>query len=445
MSRASTCLNSSFPPPTRCRSSGMKKSHRRAEARLPAGRGGRRPFPAQAGDRQPAGQRHQIQSDRRRDRALDPGGGWPGRAGSGGSGTGHPRGSVAAGFRPFLPCGQRPHTHGQRRGPGPFHRALDLPGARRHRRGRQPCGGRLPDHRAPAAAGGPASPAVNRTGTPSGQSHSKDARILHDTTGVHRSDRFLPPDETILEILSSSWSPSSVIAVSWSAGTFWRLQPRQRTRRQRRPVTVAAARVERGTLARTIRLSAEFRAYQEVDLHARVSGFIKSIPVDIGDRVKQGDTLATLEVPELQEDLNKAQAAVDAANENVHQADANYQGVHLGLHPLAAGRAGASRSSSPRRSSTPLWPRTNPPPPPWRTPGSMSARRRPSRSARARWWITPEDHGTLRWGGHPALRRRGRAHPGRHQLRRARPPRWCVSRRKTSCGACSPCPSPPSR
>ncbi len=94
------------------------------------------------------------------------------------------------------------------------------------------------------------------------------------------------------------------------------------------PVTVAAGRVERGTLARTIRLSAEFRAYQEVDLHARVSGFIKSIPVDIGDRVKQGDILATLEVPELQEDLNKAQAAVDAANANVHQADANYQGVH---------------------------------------------------------------------------------------------------------------------
>lgn len=94
------------------------------------------------------------------------------------------------------------------------------------------------------------------------------------------------------------------------------------------PVTVAVARVERGTLARTIRLSAEFRAYQEVDLHAKVSGFIKSIPVDIGDRVKQGDILATLEVPELQEDLNKAQAAVDAANANVHQADANYQGVH---------------------------------------------------------------------------------------------------------------------
>ena len=95
------------------------------------------------------------------------------------------------------------------------------------------------------------------------------------------------------------------------------------------PTTVAAARVERSTLTRTIRLSAEFRAYQEIDVHAKVAGFIKSIPVDIGDPVKQGGTIATLEVPELQEDLNKAQAGVDAANENVNQAEANYQGVHL--------------------------------------------------------------------------------------------------------------------
>ena len=95
------------------------------------------------------------------------------------------------------------------------------------------------------------------------------------------------------------------------------------------PVVVAAARVERGTLTRTIRLSAQFNAYQEIDVHAKVTGFIKSIPVDIGDRVATGGEIATLEVPELQEDLNKAQAAVDAADENVKQADANYQGVHL--------------------------------------------------------------------------------------------------------------------
>ncbi len=99
---------------------------------------------------------------------------------------------------------------------------------------------------------------------------------------------------------------------------------------------VASARVERGTLTRTVRLTAEFRSYQEIDVHAKVAGFIRSIPVDIGDRVKQGDVLAVLEVPELQEDLNKAQASVDAANENVNQADASYQGVHLDFTRLQA-------------------------------------------------------------------------------------------------------------
>ena len=99
-------------------------------------------------------------------------------------------------------------------------------------------------------------------------------------------------------------------------------------------VAVAAARVERGTLASKIRLTAEFHPYQEIDVHAKVAGFIKSIPVDIGDRIKQGEVIATLEVPELQEDLIRAQAAVDAANENVKQADAGYQGVHLGFTRL---------------------------------------------------------------------------------------------------------------
>lgn len=92
---------------------------------------------------------------------------------------------------------------------------------------------------------------------------------------------------------------------------------------------VAAAEVERGDLAKTITLTTEFRAYQEVDIHSKVAGFLQSIPVDIGDLVKQGDLLAKLEIPELQEDLKKAAAGVDAANEAVKEAEANYQGIHL--------------------------------------------------------------------------------------------------------------------
>ena len=92
---------------------------------------------------------------------------------------------------------------------------------------------------------------------------------------------------------------------------------------------VAAVKVERSDLTKTITLTAEFRAYQEVDIHSKVAGFVESIPVDIGDLVKQGGTIAKLEVPELQEDLKKAAAGVDAANEAVKEAEANYSGVHL--------------------------------------------------------------------------------------------------------------------
>ena len=41
---------------------------------------------------------------------------------------------------------------------------------------------------------------------------------------------------------------------------------------------------------------------------AKVAGYIKKINVDVGDRVKQGDLLATLEVPEMADDLTRATA-----------------------------------------------------------------------------------------------------------------------------------------
>ena len=44
----------------------------------------------------------------------------------------------------------------------------------------------------------------------------------------------------------------------------------------------------RATLANTLTVAGEFLPYQEVELHAKVAGYIRSIHVDIGDKVKQG-------------------------------------------------------------------------------------------------------------------------------------------------------------
>lgn len=85
----------------------------------------------------------------------------------------------------------------------------------------------------------------------------------------------------------------------------------------RPPVTVPVVPVNRVALSNDLVLTAEFTPYQEVDVMAKVAGYIKIIRVDIGDHVRAGELLATLEVPEMQNDLAKAGAAVNAAQADV--------------------------------------------------------------------------------------------------------------------------------
>jgi RND family efflux transporter MFP subunit len=69
---------------------------------------------------------------------------------------------------------------------------------------------------------------------------------------------------------------------------------------------VAVARVARENLSRQVTYPAEFRPYVEVALHAKVSGYVNKMKVDFGDKVKAGELLATIEVPELDDQLNGA-------------------------------------------------------------------------------------------------------------------------------------------
>jgi RND family efflux transporter MFP subunit len=101
-------------------------------------------------------------------------------------------------------------------------------------------------------------------------------------------------------------------------------------------VHVAVARVERTDLSQTLRIAAEFKPFQEIDVHAKVAGYVKRIYVDVGDRVKAGQTLAVLEIPELQDELNQAAAsgrqseqAVEQAENELKRAQADHNVAHL--------------------------------------------------------------------------------------------------------------------
>lgn len=74
--------------------------------------------------------------------------------------------------------------------------------------------------------------------------------------------------------------------------------------------TVAVAHVTQESLSRSITLSAEFRPFQEADLRAKVAGYLKSLHVDIGDQVKAGQVVATLDTDELKADSDRYAAAL---------------------------------------------------------------------------------------------------------------------------------------
>lgn len=84
---------------------------------------------------------------------------------------------------------------------------------------------------------------------------------------------------------------------------------------------VAVVQVKRRPISTSLSIAGEFLPYQEVELHAKVAGYIKNIYVDIGDRVRTGQVLAVLEIPELTAQLQAAEAGVRHSQEEISRAN----------------------------------------------------------------------------------------------------------------------------
>jgi RND family efflux transporter MFP subunit len=100
------------------------------------------------------------------------------------------------------------------------------------------------------------------------------------------------------------------------------------------PAAQVAA-VQTGSISHVLGMAGQFQPYQVIDIHPKVSGFIRHIYVDIGDKVRQGQTLAVLEVPELRAQLESTVAQVGQrkdeivrAEHDVARAQAEYSSVH---------------------------------------------------------------------------------------------------------------------
>ncbi|HWB94292.1 MAG TPA: efflux RND transporter periplasmic adaptor subunit [Puia sp.] len=90
------------------------------------------------------------------------------------------------------------------------------------------------------------------------------------------------------------------------------------------------------TVKKSVDLPGELQPYLQTDLFAKVQGYVRDMKVDIGDRVRKGQTLAVIEAPEVNTQVTQSQAALASAKSKYTGSRDKYQRLYQ-----------ASQSSSP--------------------------------------------------------------------------------------------------
>jgi RND family efflux transporter MFP subunit len=105
---------------------------------------------------------------------------------------------------------------------------------------------------------------------------------------------------------------------------------------------VPVVKVQRKDLDSQLSIAAEFQPFQDVFVYAKESGYIQKLYVDWGTHVKQGQLLAVLEIPELQQQIQQDEASVNKseqdllrAQEELTRSQSVYNVAHLTYSRLA--------------------------------------------------------------------------------------------------------------
>ncbi len=91
------------------------------------------------------------------------------------------------------------------------------------------------------------------------------------------------------------------------------------------PPSATVVRPTRPSLRRTIEQPGWIQAFEQAPLYAKISGYVQKVNVEIGSRVRAGDVLAELWVPEMEQDLRQREALVAQAQAETEQAEKTLQ------------------------------------------------------------------------------------------------------------------------
>jgi membrane fusion protein (multidrug efflux system) len=148
---------------------------------------------------------------------------------------------------------------------------------------------------------------------------------------IHANSAATPP-ETGKQLPAPSrrrkWPAATIIAVLILGGLVLGFLPRWNQSRaatadmnQLAVPTVAVVSPKPGDSGSGLLLSAEIRPWQEAAIYARADGYLKSWSADIGTHVQAGQTLAEIETPDLDQQLQQAKAQLTLAQANLHLAE----------------------------------------------------------------------------------------------------------------------------
>ncbi len=112
-------------------------------------------------------------------------------------------------------------------------------------------------------------------------------------------------------------------------------------------VTVGVVKAARKPLERQLTVSSELVPFQEIDVYAKESGYVQQLNVDYGTRVKAGQVMALLEIPELQLQLRQDDAAIRNATDMTTHAEhelGRVEAEHRVLHLQAERLSGVAKT-----------------------------------------------------------------------------------------------------
>ena len=116
----------------------------------------------------------------------------------------------------------------------------------------------------------------------------------------------------------------AILLALFAGLAYWRVQARNRVSAELIPaaaqseeIPVAVMHPARSNASRELTIPGDVQAYVETPIYARTDGYLKRWYVDIGGKVKEGQLLATIDTPEIDQQLKQAEAAQLQAQANL--------------------------------------------------------------------------------------------------------------------------------